>query len=185
MFAADRAVERAVDAVVLLLLHREVGPQDLLERVPRRLRDLVVRREGHRRHGLLHILQADHSGIEGDVGFFCCQVDAHVHDPVQLLEGDLQRSHAHGADHAAYLQYDLLVDYVVAGIPDRLFDVDERDLLRVVLYRCDLGSQIDLCPGDSVQVFEGLLDGCRAGGTDHSRYLQLRFPILSHEFSLN
>ena len=31
--AADRAVHRAEDAVVLLLLHREVGPQDLLERV--------------------------------------------------------------------------------------------------------------------------------------------------------
>ena len=31
--AADRAVGRAVDAVVLLLLHGEVGPQDLLERV--------------------------------------------------------------------------------------------------------------------------------------------------------
>src|SRR3954466_13108527 len=31
--AADRAVHRAEDAVVLLLLHREVGAQDLLERV--------------------------------------------------------------------------------------------------------------------------------------------------------
>src|SRR5262249_45567285 len=31
--AADRAVGRAVDAVVLLFLHREVGPQDLLQRV--------------------------------------------------------------------------------------------------------------------------------------------------------
>ena len=41
--AADRAVDRAVDAVVLLLLHREVGPQDLLERVLlRRLLERVV-----------------------------------------------------------------------------------------------------------------------------------------------
>src|SRR6185436_17724671 len=31
--AADRAVGSTVDAVVLLLLHGEVGPEDLLERV--------------------------------------------------------------------------------------------------------------------------------------------------------
>ncbi len=42
--AADRAVLRAVDPVVLLFLHREVGPQDLLERVLLlRLLERVVR----------------------------------------------------------------------------------------------------------------------------------------------
>ncbi len=46
--AAQRRIERAVDTVVLLFLHREIGAQDLLHRVARRLGDLVVRREGHR-----------------------------------------------------------------------------------------------------------------------------------------
>ena len=42
--AADRAVLRAVDPVVLLLLHREVGPEHLLERVLLlRLAERVVR----------------------------------------------------------------------------------------------------------------------------------------------
>src|SRR5207253_9369544 len=43
--AADRAVHRAEDAIVLLLFHREVGAQDLLERILlRRLLERVVRR---------------------------------------------------------------------------------------------------------------------------------------------
>src|SRR3954449_8616270 len=43
--AADRAAHRAEDAVVLLLLHPEVGAQDLLERVlPRGLLERVVGR---------------------------------------------------------------------------------------------------------------------------------------------
>ena len=46
--AAQRGIQRAVDAVVLFFLHREVGAQHLLHRVARRLRDLVVGREGHR-----------------------------------------------------------------------------------------------------------------------------------------
>ncbi len=46
--AAQRRVERAVDAVVLLLLHREVGAQHLLHRIARRLGDLVVGRKRHR-----------------------------------------------------------------------------------------------------------------------------------------
>src|SRR5205823_3369903 len=44
--APDGAVHRAEHAVVLLLLHREVGAQDLLERILlRRLLERVVRRE--------------------------------------------------------------------------------------------------------------------------------------------
>ncbi|OMP13571.1 hypothetical protein COLO4_01399 [Corchorus olitorius] len=46
--AAQGSVQRAIDAVVLLLLHREIGAQDLLHRVARRLGDLVVGREAHR-----------------------------------------------------------------------------------------------------------------------------------------
>ena len=53
--AADGAVRCAVDAVVLLLLHREVGPQDLLERVL--LRGLLERVVGAVLHVRLVVLR--------------------------------------------------------------------------------------------------------------------------------
>ncbi len=46
--ATQRGIQRAVNAVVLFLLHREVGAQHLLHRIARGLLDLVVGREGHR-----------------------------------------------------------------------------------------------------------------------------------------
>ncbi len=83
-------------------------------------------------NGLLHLLQANHAGIEGDIGFFRSQVHAHVHYAVQLLEGDFKSSHAHGTDHASYFKHDLLVDHIVARVPYRLFQIGKVQLLRIV-----------------------------------------------------
>ena len=50
--AAQRGIQRAINAVVFFFLHREIRSQDLFHWVARRLRDFVVGREGH---CLLHV----------------------------------------------------------------------------------------------------------------------------------
>ena len=75
--AAQRGVQCAVDPVVLLFLHREVGAQHLPHGILRRLGDLVVGREGHR---FLHV-----GWIPSQIGNLLCRFA----DRDPLLRGDL------------------------------------------------------------------------------------------------
>jgi hypothetical protein len=84
--AAQCRVERAIDAVVLLFLHREIGPQNLFHRVARRLVDLVV---GRKRHRFLHV-----GRIPAEVG----NLLGRLADGDSALRGNLverQRRHGH------------------------------------------------------------------------------------------
>jgi hypothetical protein len=82
--AAQGRVERAVDAVVLFLLHRKVRAQHLLHRVARGLADLVVGREGHR---FLHVAR-----LPAEVG----DAARRLGDGYPLLGRDLVEGQSYG-----------------------------------------------------------------------------------------
>ena len=71
--------------------------------------ELVARVED----GLLHILQADHPGIVGNVGLLRRQVYLHLNHAIQLSQSRFYGSHAHGTGHAPYLEHSLLIDNIV------------------------------------------------------------------------
>ena len=109
--------------------------------------------------GLLHLLQADHAGIIGDIGLFRRQVHPGLHHAIQVAQGCFYSPDAHGTGHSSYLQDGLLVDHLVAQIANHALDINELQLPGIILHCGALTSQIDLDPGDSIQVQEGLLDG--------------------------
>ena len=63
--------------------------------------------------GLLHVLQAYHPGIVGNIGLLCRQVYLHINHAIQLSQGRFYGSHAHGTGHAPYLEHSLLIDNIV------------------------------------------------------------------------
>ncbi len=106
------------------------------------------------------------------------KVDPGLVDPVEVGERGLDHLGAACADHSPDPDGDLVPDNLIPGLADRLFEVCEGGLRRVVLDDGGLGREVDAGLVDVVPALEGAFYIEGAGRAVHPGDLQFRLPLL-------